>query len=68
MSYSPELEAVLEVAGGPTALSKKLGIGASAVTNWRHVPAKHLHKVASITGIPVEKIRADLMPAVSATA
>lgn len=62
MSYSPELSLVLDIAGGPTALAGQLGIRPSAVTNWESVPAKHMHRVSAITGIPVSKIRPDLMP------
>jgi DNA-binding transcriptional regulator YdaS (Cro superfamily) len=66
MSYSTPLKTVLEKAGGPTALAKILGIVPSAVTQWTDVPARHLFKVASVTGIPVEQIRPDLMPTTEA--
>lgn len=62
MSYSLELEHVLKVVGGPTKLAGQLGIRPSAVTNWHAVPAKHMHRVAAITGIPVSSIRPDLVP------
>jgi DNA-binding transcriptional regulator YdaS (Cro superfamily) len=62
MAYSAPLQAVLDEAGGPTALAAALGISPSAVTQWTDVPARHLLRVAAITKIRVEKIRPDLVP------
>ncbi len=69
MSYSSQLEAVLKKAGGPSALARALGVTPSAVTQWRDVPAKHVYRTATITGIPVQEIRPDLVgPPVKADA
>lgn len=58
-----DIKSVVKQAGGPTTLGKLLGIGANAVSNWPHVPAKHLHRVAAIIDVPPEKLRSDLFPA-----
>lgn len=61
-----DVKEIVKAAGGPTALGSKLGIRPSAVSNWPHVPAQHLHRVASITGIAPSDIRPDLMPSEAA--
>tara|TARA_R110000868_G_scaffold109642_1_gene297897 strand:+ start:131 stop:346 length:216 start_codon:yes stop_codon:yes gene_type:complete len=61
MAYDPQLQEVLEKLGGPTALAKRLGIGASAVTQWHRIPPRHMFKIAAITGIPVHNLRPDLV-------
>lgn len=66
MAYSPELSSALAAAGGPTKLAAGLGLTPGAVTQWDKVPAKHLFRVASLTGIPPERLRPDLMPSADA--
>lgn len=59
-NYDPALKAVLEKVGGPTKLGAHLGVGASAVTQWDKVPARHVPRVAAVTGFSGSFIRPDL--------
>ncbi len=63
MAYDLPLARALEVAGGPTALSRQLGIVPSAVTQWSRVPAKWARRIEEITGIPRHDLRPDLWDA-----
>jgi len=65
MAYDPALRQALETTGGPTALAKHLGIGASAITQWQRIPARHLLRIADLTGLPPHVLRPDLAPAPS---
>lgn len=60
MTYEPSLEAALKRIGGPTKLAKLLGIGPSAVTQWRRVPAERVPELARLTNIPRHELRPDL--------
>jgi DNA-binding transcriptional regulator YdaS (Cro superfamily) len=62
MSEDIDVKSIVRIAGGATSVGKALGIRASAVSNWRHIPAAHVHKVSALSGISVEQIRPDLMP------
>jgi hypothetical protein len=59
----PALHAVICKAGGVMRLAEALGVTPPAVTNWRILPARHLPRVAAITGIPARDIRPDLFGA-----
>jgi DNA-binding transcriptional regulator YdaS (Cro superfamily) len=59
-NYDPPLQKVLDKVGGPSKLALHLGVGASAVTQWEKVPARHVPRVAALTGIPGQQIRPDL--------
>lgn len=41
-------------------VSQKLNLTPGAVYAWDKVPAKHVKKVAKITGVPRESLRPDL--------
>ena len=61
MAYDEPLQNVLKIVGGPTKLARHLGIVPSAVTQWERVPLRHLWKVAKFAGVPVERLRPDLV-------
>ena len=49
-----------------TPIAKAFGLQAGTVYAWRkngHVPARHVRKFSSLTGIPMWKIRPDLYSA-----
>jgi DNA-binding transcriptional regulator YdaS (Cro superfamily) len=50
-------------AGGPTALTKALGIRLPSVYSWQRIPAQRVLKVEEVTGIPRHELRPDLYPA-----
>lgn len=64
-NYDPALQKVLEKVT-PTKLAEHLGIVPSAVTQWKSVPARHVPRVAALTGIPAWEIRPDMYPAETA--
>jgi len=43
-------------------MARHLGIGASAVTQWEKVPAKHVGKIGALTGMKPHELRSDLFP------
>ncbi len=53
----------VEVAGGPSALAKKLEIKPQAISQWKRIPAGRVIDVEKVTGIPREELRPDLYPA-----
>ncbi len=57
------LEAI-QIAGGPSALSRTLGISDEAVTQWQQVPALRVIQVEKATGgrVPRTRLRPDLYP------
>jgi DNA-binding transcriptional regulator YdaS (Cro superfamily) len=69
-NYDAALVRVLEAAGGPTKVAEHLGVVPSAVTQWTRVPARHIHRLEALTGIPARDIRPDLWdtPAVTQAA
>ena len=54
--YDTGLQAALTAVGGPSALAGKLGIGASAVTQWRSIPQRHLRTIADATGLTLDQL------------
>ena len=66
-AYDPPLTKVLKKVG-PSRLADHLGIVPSAVTQWRRVPARHVPRVAALTGIPEREIRPDMYPSVEEVA
>jgi DNA-binding transcriptional regulator YdaS (Cro superfamily) len=51
----------LRAAGGTKqALATKLGITVAAVSQWWRIPARRVHQVERILGIPREELRPDL--------
>lgn len=63
--YDPPLQQVLKKIG-PTELARRLGVVPSAVTQWRRVPARHVLRIAALTGIPAAELRPDMAPATDA--
>jgi DNA-binding transcriptional regulator YdaS (Cro superfamily) len=47
--------------GEQTRIAKELGIWDSAITHWDRVPAERLFAISRLTGIPIEKLRPDLV-------
>lgn len=60
--YEPGVQAAINAAGGPTALSAAIGRVPSAVTQWRRVPAGLVLSVERVTGVPRHELRPDLYP------
>ena len=61
MSDAP-LKRALENAGGPSALGRKLGISAAAVSQWEQVPPLRVIDVERVTGVPRHELRPDIYP------
>lgn len=55
MENDPTRKAIAK-AGGPAALAKKLGITAQAVSQWKHIPARHVVAISDLTDIPVRSL------------
>lgn len=47
-------------------LARALKIFPSAISQWDEVPAKRVFEVSAFTGIPVAKLRPDMMDAAAA--
>jgi DNA-binding transcriptional regulator YdaS (Cro superfamily) len=62
MKYEPPLQLVFERLGGPTAVSKIAGVVPSAVTQWRRVPLRHVHKLSEAAKLTYHEIRPDMYP------
>jgi DNA-binding transcriptional regulator YdaS (Cro superfamily) len=50
----------LEAIGGPSALARKIGIRAQAVSQWRKCPSSQVLKVEAATGVSRHILRPDL--------
>jgi len=55
-----DTKTVIEKAGGLTKLSSHLNIHHSTVHGWKRVPAHHVLKVSTITGISPHELRPDV--------
>ena len=53
-------EAAIEAAGGPSALSRQIGISAQAISQWDRVPPARVLDVERITGISRHDLRPDI--------
>lgn len=53
---------VLEKAGGPSALSRLLGIRPQAVSQWRRIPVERVIEIERATGIDRHELRPDIYP------
>jgi DNA-binding transcriptional regulator YdaS (Cro superfamily) len=62
MAYDPPLKEAFRRVGGPKKMAQAIGVGASAVAQWRRVPAIHIFRIEALTGIPAEKLRPDMVP------
>lgn len=58
------IDKAIDAAGGTkTALGKKLGISAQAVSAWvevGHVPLRRIREVSAATGVPVAELLMDM--------
>ncbi|MEP9378423.1 Cro/CI family transcriptional regulator [Aquabacter sp. CN5-332] len=59
LALSPTEEAI-RLAGGPTELSRQIGISPQAISQWDLVPAKRVLVVENITGISRYALRPDI--------
>ncbi len=67
MRYDHGLQTALDAIGGPTALSRALGVVPSAITQWTRVPAERVPAVSAATGVPRWRLRPDLYEAPEST-
>lgn len=60
------LDKAIQKAGGQKALAELLGLGQTAVSNWRNrkkrVPAERVIEIEKATGVPRHELRPDLYP------
>jgi pyruvate kinase len=49
--------------GRKSALAKALKIAPAAISQWKTVPADRIFDVSRFTGLPIEKLRPDLVDA-----
>jgi DNA-binding transcriptional regulator YdaS (Cro superfamily) len=56
------IDEAIAIAGGPTALAKKLGIKMPSLFSWRSVPPRRVLAVERETGISRTRLRPDLYP------
>jgi DNA-binding transcriptional regulator YdaS (Cro superfamily) len=56
------LELALEQAESMTKLAEAMGIGVSAISQWKRVPAERVLAVEAATGVPRQQLRPDLYP------
>ncbi len=57
--------AAIEAAGGGATLARECGVTRYAVQLWKAtgIPARHIGRVSSLTGIPPHELRPDLWEA-----
>jgi DNA-binding transcriptional regulator YdaS (Cro superfamily) len=60
LSLPYALKTATKAAGGTRPLARRLGITASAVSQWERVPAERVVEVERATGVPRELLRPDL--------
>lgn len=58
----PALKEAIKVAGGLTALGKKLGVTAGAVSQWNQAPSHQVIAIERATGVHRARLRPDLYP------
>jgi DNA-binding transcriptional regulator YdaS (Cro superfamily) len=56
------IDEAIAIAGGPTALAKRLGIKMPSLYSWKRVPSRRVLAVERETGIPRTRLRPDLYP------
>ena len=56
------LELALLSAESMTKLAESMGIGVSAISQWKRVPAERVLAVEAATGVPRQQLRPDLYP------
>lgn len=50
----------IKLAGGPRALSRKIGISSQAISQWDRIPATRVLEVERITGVSRHALRPDI--------
>lgn len=58
---SPEMQEILMRVGNVRKLVAALGITRQAIYNWPRVPDLRAHAVCAALGLPMEKVRPDLV-------
>ena len=56
----PGLDEAIRVAGGVSALARKIGISQPSVSNWSRIPAERVLSVEAATGVNRGILRPDL--------
>jgi TorA maturation chaperone TorD len=56
----PGLDEAIRVAGGVSALARRLGVAQPSVSNWERIPAERVASVEAATGIDRTRLRPDL--------
>lgn len=56
MSAQSALRKAIKIAGGQSALARKLGIRPQSVQQWKVAPLKRVKKVSDVTGIPCKEL------------
>lgn len=56
------LARAIKEAGGPKALSQKIGVTHQAISQWRECPPLRAIELERLTGIPRHELRPDLYP------
>lgn len=60
------LDKAIQKAGGQKALAELLGLGQTAISNWRirrkPLPAERAIEIEKVTGVPRHELRPDLWP------
>jgi hypothetical protein len=54
------MQRLIELAGGPSALSRQIGVTPQAISQWRRVPPERVLEVERITGISRHELRPDI--------
>lgn len=54
------LKKAIEIAGGPVALSRALGISSQAIPQWRQAPPNRVLEIERITGVSRHELRPDV--------
>lgn len=60
MSAKTALKKAIKIAGGQSALARKLGISQQSIQQWVFVPLKRVKQVSEITGVPREELAPEL--------
>jgi DNA-binding transcriptional regulator YdaS (Cro superfamily) len=60
MSAKTALKKAIKIAGGQSALARKLGISQQSIQQWVVVPLKRVKQVSEITGVPREELAPEL--------
>jgi DNA-binding transcriptional regulator YdaS (Cro superfamily) len=59
----PIIDEAIDIAGGPTALARGLGIKMPSLYSWQKVPSTRVLAIERLTGISRARLRPDLYPA-----